>query len=117
MLKKRITWLALGLIAALGVGAVAAPPLNLMPVYLWLNGSNVSAANPVPVSSAGAEVATNGDSINTDAWPQAYNYNVDGTLNYEEVTGTPPGGTSGTYRRTYSYSNGKISSITGWVKQ
>lgn len=54
MLKKRITWLALGLIAALGVTVAAAPPLNLMPVYLWLGADKVSTANPLPVSGAGS---------------------------------------------------------------
>lgn len=61
MLKKRITWLALGLIAAIGVGAFAAPPLNLIPVYLWLSGQAVSASNPVPVSDAGGSFTVDGN--------------------------------------------------------
>lgn len=54
MMNKRITWLVLGLIAALGVTVAAAPPLNLMPVYLWLGADKVSASNPLPVSGPGA---------------------------------------------------------------
>lgn len=55
MLKNRITWLALGLIAALGIGAFAAPPLNLMPVYLWLGAGKVNASNPLPVVAGGGD--------------------------------------------------------------
>lgn len=57
MLKNRITWLALGLIAALGVTVAAAPPQNLIPVYLWLSGQAVSASNPVPTASTGATIS------------------------------------------------------------
>ena len=50
--------------------------------------------------------------VQPDAWARTYNYNGDSTLNYEEITNTV-----GTWRRTYTYSSGLVTAITGWVKQ
>jgi hypothetical protein len=55
--------------------------------------------------------STTGDFIPDDA-PQIYDYNVDDTLNYIEVT-------DGTkiWRQTYGYTDGKVTSISGWELQ
>lgn len=58
-------------------------------------------------------IATNGEYVYVGSWAQTYNYNGDGTLNYEQVT-SPDGVV---YRRTYAYIAGVVSAITGWVKQ
>lgn len=50
--------------------------------------------------------------ITPDSWPRAYNYNGDGTLNYEECTDG-----ASTWRKTYGYTSGKLTSETAWVKQ
>lgn len=47
-----------------------------------------------------------------DDLPQTFVYNGDGTLNYVEATD----GTS-TWRQTLSYTAGKLTGISGWVKQ
>lgn len=56
---------------------------------------------------------------NIDELPQTMTYNGDGTLNYVEVTipaslSSAPGGT---YRRTFSYTAGKVTAVSAWVKQ
>lgn len=56
---------------------------------------------------------------NLDDLPQVLNYNGDGTLNYIEVTvpaipGSYPGGT---FRRTFTYTSGKVTGISSWTKQ
>lgn len=43
---------------------------------------------------------------------QALNYNVDGTLNYVDLTVG-----NEVYRQTYGYSADRLSSISEWVKQ
>lgn len=50
--------------------------------------------------------------IPIDSLPQTLVYNGDGTLNYVEATS----GTD-TWRQTYTYTAGKLTGISGWVKQ
>lgn len=53
-----------------------------------------------------------GELIAPDSWPHAYDYNVDGTINYDSITD----GTS-TWRQTYSYAAGELTGVSAWVKQ
>lgn len=55
--------------------------------------------------------STTGDFIPDDA-PQTLAYNVDDTLNYIEVTDDGK-----TWRQTYGYTDGKLTSISGWELQ
>lgn len=50
--------------------------------------------------------------LNLDGIPQTYVYNADGTLNYIQVTQGV-----NTWRQTYTYTGGKITGISAWVKQ
>lgn len=59
-----------------------------------------------------AVLDSTGAAIAPDSWPRTFTYNADGTLNYEQVTD----GTS-TWRKTYGYAAGKVSSESDWVKQ
>lgn len=56
--------------------------------------------------------ASDGEFLVLDELPQALAYNADGTLNYVEVTKD-----SKTYRQTYTYTSGKVTAISTWVKQ
>lgn len=47
-----------------------------------------------------------------DDAPQTLAYNVDDTLNYIEVTD----GTN-TWRQTYTYTDGNLAAISGWILQ
>lgn len=47
-----------------------------------------------------------------DLLNQSFSYNADGTINYAEATDG-----INTWRQTYSYSAGRITGITSWVKQ
>ena len=64
------------------------------------------------INSDGVFDSTGSVKVQPGTWPQTYNYNADGTLNYEEITD----GTS-TWRRTYTYVGGQVTAITAWVKQ
>jgi hypothetical protein len=44
--------------------------------------------------------------------PMAFTYNADGTINY--ITATSP---RATYRMTFTYSGGKVVSVSVWVRQ
>jgi hypothetical protein len=55
--------------------------------------------------------STTGDFIPDDA-PQSFAYNGDDTLNYIEVTHD-----GNTWRQTYGYTDGKVTSISGWELQ
>lgn len=48
----------------------------------------------------------------SDAGPNTFNYNGDGTINYIEVVA---GGV--TYRQSFTYSLGKVATISAWVPQ
>ncbi len=50
--------------------------------------------------------------VDPDTLPMVFNWNVDGTLNYVEVT---DGVT--TWRQTYGYTSGAVTSISAWVAQ
>ena len=60
----------------------------------------------------GGAATSDGSIINLDSLPQTLVYNADGTLNYTQTTD----GTS-TWRQTLTYSAGKVSAVSGWVKQ
>lgn len=45
-------------------------------------------------------------------YPQAFTYNADGTINYVEVVVG-----ACTYRQTFTYSSGKLTGVSDWVKQ
>ncbi|GAB4059224.1 hypothetical protein [Uliginosibacterium sediminicola] len=47
-----------------------------------------------------------------DSLEQSLVYNADGTLNYIEVVFN-----GATYRQTFTYTDGKVSKISAWVKQ
>ncbi len=53
-----------------------------------------------------------GQRFDPEALPQTITYNADGTLNYIQVSGI-----GGTYRQTMSYTGGKITGVSGWVRQ
>lgn len=42
-----------------------------------------------------------------------YNYNADGTLNYEEATDS----VGNVYRKTYTWTSGRMTGESAWVKQ
>lgn len=56
--------------------------------------------------------ASDGEFLVLDELPQTLTYNADGTVNYVEVTAN-----SRVYRQTYTYTSGKVTAISGWVKQ
>lgn len=53
-----------------------------------------------------------GVGIDLDSTQQDFAYNGDGTTNYIQVTVR-----NGTYRQTFTYVAGKVTSISAWVKQ
>lgn len=56
--------------------------------------------------------ASDGKLIKPDAHAQTLAYNADGTLNYVEIT------VNGlVYRQTLTYTSGKVTGISEWVKQ
>lgn len=56
--------------------------------------------------------ASDGVQIDLDDLDVSYVYNGDGTLNYAQVS------TMGNvYRQTYTYTSGRVSLISRWVKQ
>lgn len=52
------------------------------------------------------------DFIPIDDMPQTIAYNADDTINYIEATDG-----ADTWRQTFSYTGGKVTGISGWVKQ
>lgn len=57
-------------------------------------------------------VASDGERIAVDSLDQSFNYNADGSLNYIQVTHS-----GANYRQTYTYTSGKLTGISKWVKQ
>ena len=59
------------------------------------------------------------DGQNVDDLPQVLNYNGDGTLNYVQITtvAIPSAYAGGTYRKTYTYTSGKVTAVSDWIKQ
>ncbi len=55
---------------------------------------------------------SDGSALDIESWAHSYNYNVDGTLQYDQVTD----GTS-IWRKTYSYTAGQLTGESVWVKQ
>lgn len=57
-------------------------------------------------------LSSNGNFVDPDALAQSLSYNGAGQLSHIEVT-------AGTwvYRQTYTYTAGKLSNISAWVKQ
>jgi len=68
----------------------------------------VDALHPLPVSS---EVDSSGAAINPNAYTQNVTYNQDGTVATKYFTD----GTN-TWTQTYTYTNGKVTSFSPWVK-
>lgn len=56
--------------------------------------------------------ASDGVPIDLDDLGQTLAYNTDGTLQYIEVSYR-----GGTYRQTYTYTSGRLTNISAWVKQ
>jgi len=66
----------------------------------------------VAVSVSGASVADDGAILNIDSLAKALTYSADGTLNYIQVVDG-----ANTYRQTLTYTAGRVSAISKWVKQ
>lgn len=57
-------------------------------------------------------IATDGNVLELDGSAMTFSYNADGTLNYCETSQS-----GNTYRQTFSYTNGQVTSVSRWVKQ
>lgn len=57
-------------------------------------------------------IANDGNVLELDSSAMTFSYNADGTLNYCETLQS-----GNTYRQTFSYTNGQVSSVSRWVKQ
>lgn len=57
-------------------------------------------------------VAADGAGLDLDGCAQVLSYNGDGTLAYIEVVAS-----GNTYRQSYTYTSGKLTGISVWVKQ
>ncbi len=57
-------------------------------------------------------MASDGTYFNPSDYVQTFNYNVDNTLNYIQVTVG-----AFNYRQSYTYSSGLVATISNWVKQ
>ena len=64
------------------------------------------------VASTRGVKALDGKIVFPDDWAQSFTYNDDGTLKDQTITDTIV-----TYKQTYTYSNGKITAVSGWVAQ
>lgn len=64
------------------------------------------------VQSTNGQIASDGSVINPENLDQLLVYNVDGTLNYIQVVS---GGS--TYRQTFGYTDGNVTSISKWTLQ
>jgi len=53
-----------------------------------------------------------GRQVDTDSVPQSFAYNGDGTLQYTQVTYR-----GSLFRQTLTYTAGKITAISAWIKQ
>lgn len=69
-------------------------------------------AGAIPVSSVSGYVASDGVIVYPDNLAQVLAY--DGSGNLSTVTVVAP---SGTYRQTLTYTAGKVTNISTWVKQ
>jgi hypothetical protein len=74
--------------------------------------NEISAERPLPVAANDSSIASDGVLLQVDDLAQTFAYNVDGTLNYIQVTQS-----GSNYRQTYGYTDGRITSISNWVKQ
>jgi hypothetical protein len=57
--------------------------------------------------------APDGTALDLDQMPQDLAYNGDGTINYIQVTHV----SGRIYRQTFTYTSGKVTNISAWVKQ
>lgn len=64
------------------------------------------------VRAVGGVKASDGEYFDPSASQQTIAYNADSTINYIDAIS---GGV--TYRKTFNYTAGKLTGITGWVKQ
>lgn len=73
---------------------------------------------PLTVDQAGRAAVSasargsDGAVLDIDSLAQTLAYNGDGTLNYVQVVHE-----GSTYRQTMTYTSGKLTGISGWVKQ
>lgn len=63
------------------------------------------------VASAAVLYSTTGEPFLADG-PASYNYNADGTINYVQIAAG-----SDSFRQTWTWTNGQLTSTSGWVKQ
>jgi hypothetical protein len=56
--------------------------------------------------------AQDGRTLDLDSSPQTLVYNSNSTLNYIQIIYR-----ASTYRQTFGYTLGKLTSISGWIKQ
>lgn len=56
--------------------------------------------------------STGNEVLYPESWPHIYAHNADGKINYDSITD----GTN-TWRQTYSYTSGKLTGVSAWVKQ
>lgn len=75
-------------------------------------GDPVSASNPVPVAAAGSVLASDGALISPDSLAQILAYDASGNLITVTVT---VGGK--TYIQTLTWTSGKLTGVSQWVKQ
>ena len=78
-------------------------------VELWHDHDPVSAQNPLPVSAAGAAVASNGTPLPLASLAQSLAYNPDGTLAHVQVVHE-----GATYRQSMTWTNGSLTAVSAW---
>ena len=74
-------------------------------------GTPISDANPLPTRVAGQLLDDTGQAISPDNYTQAFTYNADGTVATVSFTDG-----SNTWTQTYTYSAGRVASISNWVR-
>lgn len=80
-------------------------------IKLKIDGSDVSANNPLPTASSGCVIASNGVNVPVDSLQQTLAY-TDGAVASISVTYLAV-----VYVQTYTYTAGNITSISQWVAQ
>lgn len=57
-------------------------------------------------------IAIDGSVLDLGSAAMTFSYNVDGTISYCEVSDF-----GNTYRQTFGYTNGQLTTVSRWVKQ
>lgn len=57
-------------------------------------------------------VGSDGTPLDLESWAHSYAYNGDGTIQHDQVTD----GTN-SWRQTYTWTAGRLTGISAWVKQ